>query len=704
MGLVLLVTAMLSAAGPAGAQRDAMVIGGVSGRSWSEVADRLPLVGLEDTTRPGAVQARQLDPGENIVHSPARAGELYNVLGFFWVLYKERARFEGAGGELGVHPRLWEGDYIFDPTLGYAVGSTAPKAIPGFIDGDPTTALKVVTYLPYVDLVRGNYWYGTGRSYGWLHGAYWTMDLGLPVPVNRIRFYPPQQGLDEYQSLYKNDFPRAYEVSVGSTPHSWLIYDQEGIYHTLEYLVARMLGNAESIVDLRFPTQPVRFVRLSFNLAPQTFTLAEVEVYGEGFPPRTTYLSQALDFGRPVNFGRVTYGFTRLTLGADGAVVESPQAPVELLLSTKTGTDDQPVNYYLVSDLGRPVKVSRQEYRDATTRGSARALYGQGLPGTQAGTSDDVENWDGWTSPYRTSGEEVRSADARRYLQLRFTIDSQDVYASGRLDSIAVEYSPLLADTLVGEVSLLDQPQPGGGVAEVPLGADTLFAYDVRARFAGGAVPGFDALRLDLPWGGHFVGLEMGEPLRPAQPDSVTEGADHLTVYFPSQRVGPGGHQAVRVVFRSRVLVSGTYFTGQALDSRSGYLPQSLGEGDASAAVGTDELRVFAATGSRPLLPQLEVVPAVVTPNGDGVNEAVDIRVGVLGVRQAHVEVEVVDLRGARVKRVYAGTQGPGVRAYAWDGRDEGDGAVAPGLYLCAVAVTTDVGCERRVKAVSVVY
>ena len=39
--------------------------------------------------------------------------------------------------------------------------------------------------------------------------------------------------------------------------------------------------------------------------------LSEIEVYGEGFAPETSYRTSVIDLGAPVNFGRIFWEFEK---------------------------------------------------------------------------------------------------------------------------------------------------------------------------------------------------------------------------------------------------------------------------------------------------------------------------------------------------------------------------------------------------------
>jgi hypothetical protein len=64
--------------------------------------------------------------------------------------------------------------------------------------------------------------------------------------------------------------------------------------------------NLDVVVDLRIPTQSIRWL----NLRPfplRNWEIAELEVYGEGYVEHSTLTTQILDFGRPINWGKIRW-------------------------------------------------------------------------------------------------------------------------------------------------------------------------------------------------------------------------------------------------------------------------------------------------------------------------------------------------------------------------------------------------------------
>ena len=272
-----------------------------------------------------------------------------------------------------------------------------------------------------------------------------------------------------------------------------------------------------------------------------------------------------------------------------------------------------------------------------------------------------------------------------------------------RLDSLEVEISPLLADEVFGEVAAIDDMRPDGNLTKVRAGEMTEFVFDVRAEFSGEKA-GIDAVRLFTPSLAEFLELEMGDPLAKVAPDDVIEEAGGITVYLP-RRVSKG-EPPLRIRLASALYGATGTFRGEVFERESEDLPQAIEAGDVSEAVGTNRLQVVAFPSSLGgVLGSVVVDPPVFTPQGDGINDRAQIRYSMLRVREGvAVEVGVYALSGERMWHLKSDTQGAGRHSVAWDGRDDQDRLVPPGLYLTRVKVATSEGDFERLQPVAVVY
>ena len=661
-------------------------IGGAAGDfSWSEV--RQEAVALDDTTAPGALQPRELRPWENIMVGP---GVFANIFGLSWA--EGQTTGKAFGFQAGVDPRFWHGGYSREEAV--------------IIDGDPETAISLRQLV-------GDGPISTFNQILRLQEEIWTFDLVLETPVNRILFFPRQSGVDKRGIPNKQGSPQAYRLSIQNEAEEFLLEGSEPIpKKTLATVIEETKSNAKSQVDVSFPLQPARFIRLDLSLADQFYSMAEFQAYGEGVPTNVHYVSTAIPLDEPVNLGEITYSFRSLRRDREAdALVEDPEGVARLLLETRSGTDDTPLSHYIVDDFGRDKEVTESEWRRAALprRESLSVRY----PNQRSVILDDETNWSPWSSPYRSPNQLNRSPDGRQYLQFRATFLTDDVLSIGRLDSLQFEVSPLLASSLVGEVSLADaaptatttEAQP----AEFPIGERRQLYFDIAADFASDS-QGFDAVRLTVPFGTRFEGLRMGDAdLVSVVPDSVWPGDGiaidgELFVFFTSNRVSRSNDIPVRIDLETSLFTSSTIFAGEVIDSASDNLPQSVNGGNARDDVPTNSLQVFSRDARTTVLDGVRLMQSVLTPNGDRVNDEIRVEFSVLFVNQADVTVKIYDVAGRYIALLAAENRGRSAQQVSWDGLDDNRTLVPPGLYLLLVEVNTQRETAQRLLTVPVVY
>ena len=659
---------LLSGVEPLWAETHTLVLG-QGGVPWDELGERV--VGLETVPGHGALQPLELLPHQNIIAGPrTESGEYTTILGSTWQLGKQPKRDDF---ELGVTPRFW--------TSILPLYHTAPFQV---IDGD----LATVTKLRWSVV-------GGGRR-----EDIYTFDFAFPIPINRVVFYPPATGLDEGGGLRKQRFPRAYEISGARESVDFLLLSEEDRPHTLEQVLSRTFVNSDRVIDVRFPAQILRFLRIAFNLIAQVYMLSEIEVYGEGFAPETSYRTSVIDLGAPVNFGRIFWEFEKFRkMPGESEPIPSPDAPISLVLETRTGKDDTPKAYYIISDIGTERKVDEAVYNKALEKSP---FVRGNRPGDKSSIKLDEQNWSFWSTPYDLPGQLLRSPDARRYMQLQFNMVAEDFHTFGQVKSVMIEYSPLLVESLVGEVGLA-----GGGsrVPEAPAGQDTTFIYDLLAGFGSDGQLGFDAIRLNTVAEAELVKLEIGQPLEEVVPDSVRFADGVLAVYFPSHKVvRADGEEHLRLTFRTALLDFTTYFLGEVLELEGENLPQSIDPGDASAELTSDDIRVFATGTSLEALSEIALASSVLTPNGDRINDELNIAFSLLGVENTATEVGVYTLAGQQIRTLVRGRFNKGFYTDQWDGRDDQGVLVPPGIYLLHIKVDADKEASEQFRSVSVVY
>ena len=674
--LILIISSPVAAQTPS-----AWVVGGTSGEPWAEAAERW--IALDDTVRSGAIQPRAIPLGHTVTRQIVRTGiatTQRNLFGYRWSLHKGPRQIEADTLEIGWHPRLWQGG---------GTNALAAEVMRGLVDGDGLTA--GFTHKARADRRPNSV-------------QFITLDLGVPVPVDSIVFFPPQTGLTSDNQRQRELFARAYEVSRTNVPVEWLIFEDETTstgsagYHPLDEILASTFANNTSVVSLAPDLRFTRFLRFKFGEVSTTTLLAEIEVFGRGYPQEARYISAPHSFDQAVSLGRVTWKFTRYRQLPSGAITADPTAPVQLNLQTRAGFDPDPKTYFIFDDLGRLVEVDEETYFD-----SPRVVerFSEGIAGFRAKRDDDIENWNNWSVDYQASGDEIRSSDGAEFLQFRFTITTEDPLAFGVLDSLAFEVSPLLADRALAEI-VLDGRADADGAVEVPLGVVQRFAYHIRTVAGATDRAGFDGIELEVPPASRFLDLAIDD-----QP--ATEGVDfslaasdgRLRFTFPTAFQED---KAFRVRFQGAVFQPSVFLASRLFNTSAASLPQSIEGGDAHADVASNSIQVVSSDAALGVLGAVELSSPVVTPNGDGTNEQVAIGFDLFGVAGGALRVEVRDLSGRRCAAILDARAAAGPYALQWDARDERGELVPPGLYLIRVEVEVDHGTFARMEAVGIAY
>ena len=138
---------------------------------------------------------------------------------------------------------------------------------------------------------------------------------------------------------------------------------------------------------------------------------------------------------------------------------------------------------------------------------------------------------------------------------------------------------------------------------------------------------------------------------------------------------------------------------------------QRVDPGEAVTEVVSNTTTLVGKVASGPLVQSVSVVPAVFTPNGDGINDEASFRFTVVKVGDdSPVEVLIYDLQGRLVRRLAEQRAlSTGSYGIAWDGRDEQGAVVPPGVYLARVRVDTDtegarIGRDEIFRTIAVAY
>ena len=380
--------------------------------------------------------------------------------------------------------------------------------------------------------------------------------------------------------------------------------------------------------------------------------------------------------------------------------------------------------------------------------------------------------WRAWSEPYKSTSLVARapltSPRPRKFLQLRVTIQSEAPDVTARLSSLRIDLAAPISTDLAGELAVLTPPGEARSLSDLlpspedyspPEGVDPLqqtpYAFFVRAAGpdanAAESSAGFDELLLVTPsparltgvrlgrvevgepvgaiskaeWqagnstferafmqggeGGTFVDDDGNELVAVVRPAAAAAG-DSLLLRFPDS-INAGFSEAenalVELRFETQTLRMGSEFSVMVRGSGADAFQRVDAEGrDATELVDSGTARPgIVQIGS--LLKEVEV-PGAFTPNGDGVNDLLEIQFTVLTIREDRpVDVAIYDLAGRRIAAAApasgAGVTQSGPVRFTWDGRAGGRMA-PPGIYVARVELQTDHEDFTVVRLINLVY
>jgi len=518
-------------------------------------------------------------------------------------------------------------------------------------DGDPNT---------FYDWVPAGPWGGQAIPV--------AIDLGGLFHINRVRIFTFGNG----------HYPDKLDIATHATAAPGL----EVLNFISGNVVLRLNENVQDTIDVEFASTLGRsvYMILTRTILTKEVKVAEIEIYGEGYINQASYVGPFIDLEEPAIWGDLKWGGRK-------------DSQARVMIQSRAGKDLDPSVYWRFT--GRGSETSR--FNDSGNPLSAKA-YGRLKPGEAAAITYDTDNWSFWSSPYSfadSSGTPFLSPGPNSVLQFRvdFLPTASD---GGELEFIELSVTkPPLAENVQAEIY----------PPEVPLGQTARLTYAIQPIIRS-EHSGFDRIEITAPFG--LAGVDTvkvaGVPVEFSthieRPDSTLFSVQ-LTQHLGAEKSG----SLVEVIFRAPVLRYNTEFAGWVRDTtRPLELAQRINPGDAAAELQSETLSVRTTFAAR-LLADLQVQPVPFTPNGDGINETVGFSFNLLQLTgEAPLQLRIFDLSGRLVRMVHEGAQQSGRFSFSWDGRDEAQQLVPPGLYVYHISVEAKKEVNRQAGTVAVVY
>ncbi len=510
-----------------------------------------------------------------------------------------------------------------------------------------------------------------GSSYGslgWKEGGVWFgVDLGAVFFVDEFFLYSfrPDEGLVGF-SINGTGPGHTVLYSDGARSLSSNLPVPDAFDYT--ELLTHVNPNGDRLLYIRYMFKPRKMRYFFWHGIRDTgwgiVKWAEFMLFSPGYPAEVVLHSDFVDLGQISGDGRPKV-IKNLAWDAELA------AGTHLQLRSRSGNSLEPV-YTFYNKIGEQVTEEKWKSSPKVLRGPVDTTLVVG------------EDWGEWSNVYQFSGEAFQSESPRRFVLLELILSTDDPSVAPVVHSLSVEFEDALLQGAVGRI------EPRQAIPN----EDTRFTYTLWPQLAA-EDSGFDLLRFIVPGRIDAEDLELHIGPAPVAPARVDQRGDSLWVALP--RVVT--EDSVRVGFTTRVLHNATVFSlDLGLSERPG-LWQSVVPAERRAQVVM--LPELAAHGQ--LIDALELASPAITPNGDGVNDVLDMRFVVFKLDAATPTLALYDLAGRQVAAIGSTPTATGHR-FTWTGRDESGALVAPGMYLYRLDLGAESGRDTSTGVISVVY
>ena len=516
----------------------------------------------------------------------------------------------------------------------------------------------------------GNILTSGGTKGGWREGGmWWQVDLGALFWIDEMFIYFQTRGEGTSSFLFEGlHHGRGYNIlfsdgrltTGGDLDLTFLLRE--------DIAIDAALASYRRIRHIRYLFQPrkIRYIFWHGHEDQGWFSHPmEFMIFSPGYPAQVVLRSGFIDLGQLAGDGGAK-ALERLRWEAT--------TPDQTRLQVRSRSGNTLQEFYAFYDKkGEEVTETRYGSLPKVIRGPIDTTVAVGA------------DWGPWSNFYQFSGEGFKSETPRRFIQLEVILSTEDPAVAPVLNSLSLDFEDALVSQAAGQIT----PRHAAPNEE------TQFTYALRTSAAEGD-SGFDRLRLSTPSAvdAADVRLWIGGAMR--EPGAVRVAGDSLLFVDLPETVRT---DSVAVEFTTKVLRNATVFAADLGQEARPNLWQSVESAERQANV------VFLPElpGSEQLIGDLQVAPPVFSPNGDGINDRVQIHFALFKAVDASPSVRIFDLAGREVTALMS--SGGGVlQSFNWDGLDASGERVAPGVYVCRIDAGADAGQGEIVRTLAVAY
>ena len=515
-------------------------------------------------------------------------------------------------------------------------------------------------------------WGPTGDRYegGWREGGlWWQVDLGALFWIDELFIYFKTRGEGTSSFLFERlHHGRGYNIlfsdgrltTGGDLDLTFLLRE--------DMAIDAALASARLVRHIRYLFEPrkMRYIFWHGHEDQGWFSHPmEFMLFSPGYPAQVMLRSDFIDLGQLAGDGRAK-AIKRLRWEA------TTPDQTQLQVRSRSGNVLQEL-YTFYDKKGEEVTETRYNSLPKVIRGPIDTMVVVGA------------DWGAWSNFYQFSGEAFKSETPRRFIQLELILSTEDPAVAPVLHALALDFEDALVAQAAGQV----MPRQA-----VPNEA-TQFTYTLWTNAAEGD-SGFDRLRFSTPSAvdATDVRLRVGGEAR--EPHAVRVVGDSLLLVDLLEVVRT---DSVTVEFTTKVLRNATVFAADLGQEARPDLWQSVEAADRQANL------VFLPDlpGSERLIGDLQVTPSVFSPNGDGINDRVQIRFALFKAVDASPSVRIFDLAGREVAALVSSDVGV-LQSFSWGGLDASGARVVPGVYVCRIDAGADAGQGEVIRTIAVAY
>ena len=443
------------------------------------------------------------------------------------------------------------------------------------------------------------------------------------------------------------------------------------------------ISRDEKYHDFKFPLSKVEHLSFTYRLhvGGGRHGLSEVQLFGEGFMPESRIASIFPGESPFIELGDNAQNLASIEWDADIPL------GTDLILQTRTGDTVQRIIHYYKKN-GEEYPGSDEEAKTAYE--TDLKFFGETSVGDAVAETIPGEGWSAWSQRYFNSGDKITSPSPRKFVAIRATFRTEVPLIAATLRSLTLNFTTPVAKAVVGEVLPAKLKE---------IGTKQQLSYLIRSTFES-SNRGFDEILIEAPAGVKMqfkqaivdiTGQESAIYTAESPGFAVlADDSDSLWVRLPASIKTTSGTASVELRFEATIFGFTTFFDGSIGNSSFVNSWQRVDDGDANGITDSEKTVVLALEGGE-VLSSIKTDRAVITPNGDGINDEMAVDFSLLRVgTAAPLQVRIYDLSGRLLRQLRNESISPGRHTVIWTGVDDTGSLVPPGIYLLKIDIDVD--------------